>query len=100
MHGSSDDEGATATATVTITIDGTNDTPNAVPDTAGGTENQSISIDVLANDTDVDGNDNPGNFVLNRLHERRHVSPSFRRIATARVAQVACQPVCAGTGGV
>jgi len=40
--------------TLTITVTGSNDGPVAVADTAAGTENQLLSIDVLANDTDVD----------------------------------------------
>jgi VCBS repeat-containing protein len=49
-----DDQGATATQGVTVTITGTNDAPVAVADTASATENQTLTIDVLANDTDVD----------------------------------------------
>jgi len=49
-----DADGDTDTATVTITITGTNDGPVAAADTAAGTENQALVIDVLANDTDVD----------------------------------------------
>ncbi|MHB1217589.1 MAG: choice-of-anchor C family protein, partial [Alphaproteobacteria bacterium] len=49
-----DEYGATSSATVAITVTGTNDTSIAVADTAAGTENQALLIDVLANDTDVD----------------------------------------------
>ncbi|HJR30817.1 MAG TPA: VCBS domain-containing protein, partial [Pseudomonas sp.] len=53
-----DDSGAANAAstiqTVTITLTGTNDGPVAVADVAAGTENQTLTIDVLANDTDVD----------------------------------------------
>ncbi|RYY25477.1 MAG: tandem-95 repeat protein [Sphingomonadales bacterium] len=49
-----DDQGAESVSTLTITITGTNDGPVAVADTAAGTENQSLTIDVLGNDTDVD----------------------------------------------
>ncbi|MBV9932610.1 MAG: tandem-95 repeat protein [Alphaproteobacteria bacterium] len=42
------------TGTLTITINGANDAPVANPDTAAGTENQTLTINVLANDTDVD----------------------------------------------
>jgi VCBS repeat-containing protein len=49
-----DGAGVTSTATVTITITGTNDVPVAVADAAAGGENQTLTIDVLANDTDVD----------------------------------------------
>ncbi|MDB5694183.1 MAG: hypothetical protein JWO81_3246, partial [Alphaproteobacteria bacterium] len=49
-----DEHGATSSSTLTITVTGTNDAPVAVADTASGTENQVLLIDVLANDTDVD----------------------------------------------
>jgi VCBS repeat-containing protein len=49
-----DEHGATSTANLTITITGTNDGPVAVADVASGTENQTLDINVLANDTDVD----------------------------------------------
>ena len=39
---------------MTVTITGTNDGPVAVADVAAGNENQTLTIDVLANDTDVD----------------------------------------------
>jgi VCBS repeat-containing protein len=42
------------TKDVSFTINGTNDGPVAVADTASGTENQTLTIDVLANDTDAD----------------------------------------------
>ncbi|UNP90184.1 VCBS domain-containing protein [Aeromonas encheleia] len=41
-------------STVKITITGANDGPVAVVDTATGTENQTLTIDVLGNDTDID----------------------------------------------
>ena len=49
-----DEFGATSSSTVTVTVTGTNDAPVAHADTAAGTENQILSIAVLANDTDVD----------------------------------------------
>ena len=49
-----DEHGATSTSTVAVTVTGTNDAPVAVADTASGTENQTLTVDVLANDTDVD----------------------------------------------
>src|SRR5207248_2228302 len=49
-----DEHGATDTSTLTITLTGTNDAPVAVADVAAGTENQTLAIHVLANDTDVD----------------------------------------------
>src|SRR5437016_136566 len=49
-----DEHGASASSTVVVTITGTNDAPVAVADVAAGTENQTLTLDVLANDTDVD----------------------------------------------
>ena len=52
----SDGNGGTATATVTVTVDGVNDAPVAVNDTATVSEDSSSNIiNVLANDTDIDG---------------------------------------------
>jgi VCBS repeat-containing protein len=50
----SDGHGGTASQPVSFTITGTNDGPVAVADTAATTENQPVTVDVLANDTDVD----------------------------------------------
>src|SRR4029079_15592514 len=49
-----DEFGASSSSTVDVTITGTNDGPVAVADVAAGTENQTLDINVLANDTDVD----------------------------------------------
>jgi VCBS repeat-containing protein len=49
-----DEFGATSSSTVTVTVTGANDAPVANPDTAAAGENQTISVNVLANDTDVD----------------------------------------------
>jgi VCBS repeat-containing protein len=53
----SDGNGGTVDQSITITLRGTNDGPVAVADEAAGTENQTLEIDVLANDTDVDVGD-------------------------------------------
>ncbi len=45
----------TASEFVTITVQGTNDLPVATSETAEADEDIAVSIDVLANDTDVDG---------------------------------------------
>ena len=45
----------TATATVDVTVEAVNDRPVAVADTLELDENTSMDVDVLANDTDVDG---------------------------------------------
>ena len=50
-----DGGGGTDTATVTIIVNGQNDPPVAVDDQATTDEDTSISIDVLGNDTDQDG---------------------------------------------
>ena len=51
----SDGKGGTDSATVTVTINGLNDNPTAVDDAASTDESSSVVIDVLANDSDVDG---------------------------------------------
>ena len=50
-----DGNGGTATATVTVTVTGTNDGPVAVSDSATTVEDTAVSISVLTNDTDLDG---------------------------------------------
>jgi VCBS repeat-containing protein len=50
-----DADGSVATATVSLTIDPTNDAPVAVDDTATLNEDASAVINVLANDSDLDG---------------------------------------------
>ncbi|WP_413702359.1 Ig-like domain-containing protein [Psychromonas sp. KJ10-10] len=52
----SDEDGAQSTSTATITITGTNDLPTAVADVGAVAESTSITVDVLANDTDLDAN--------------------------------------------
>ncbi len=49
-----DEDGGHATGTVTVLIEGVNDAPVAIPDPATTTEDDSLTIDVLDNDTDVD----------------------------------------------
>jgi VCBS repeat-containing protein len=51
----SDGHGGTDTATVTITINGVNDPPVAVSDSGTTPEDTPITIDVLDNDSDIDG---------------------------------------------
>ena len=50
-------EGETSTATVTMTVKSVNDTPNANKDYYTTEQNVSALIDVLLNDTDIDGDD-------------------------------------------
>ena len=45
----------TATATVEVTVGAAPDTPDAVDDTATANEDDTVTIDVLSNDTDGDG---------------------------------------------
>jgi large repetitive protein len=52
----SDGQGGTATATVTITVTPVNDPPVAVNDAATTLEDTPVTVPVLANDTDIDGN--------------------------------------------
>jgi len=49
------DGALSADATVTVTIDPVNDAPKAIADLAKVSRGKSVSIPVLANDTDVDG---------------------------------------------
>ncbi len=51
----SDGNGGTSTATVTVVVAPTNDGPTAMDDQASVDEDSSITIDVLANDSDLDG---------------------------------------------
>ena len=50
-----DPGGLTATATVRMTVTPVNDAPDAVDDDAETLEDEPVIVDVLANDTDVDG---------------------------------------------
>ncbi|MFV1873328.1 MAG: Ig-like domain-containing protein [Oleiphilus sp.] len=50
-----DGQGGTASATVAVTVNPENDEPVAVVDTASTLEGTSVVIDVLANDSDIDG---------------------------------------------
>ncbi len=51
----SDSRGRTSTATVTVTVRPVNDSPTALADAAATTGETPIIIDVLANDSDADG---------------------------------------------
>ncbi|HEX9966265.1 MAG TPA: Ig-like domain-containing protein [Allosphingosinicella sp.] len=63
----SDEHGATSSSTVTITVNGANDAPVANDDSASTSEDSAVAGNVLANDTDVDGEaltvSNPGVYV-------------------------------------
>ncbi|RYG09800.1 MAG: hypothetical protein EON96_17730, partial [Caulobacteraceae bacterium] len=49
-----DQFGATSSSTVTVTVTGTNDGPVANADVAATSENASVTVNVLANDSDID----------------------------------------------
>ncbi len=51
----SDGHGGTATGTVNITVNSVNDNPVAVDDSATTNEDTPVTVDVVGNDTDVDG---------------------------------------------
>ena len=55
-------------ATVTITITGTNDAPVAVVDSDTTSVGSTLLMDVLANDTDIDSDDNASNFSLDTVN--------------------------------
>ncbi|MFK0569931.1 VCBS domain-containing protein, partial [Endozoicomonas sp.] len=59
--------GASASSLFNVTIANTNDAPTATVDTEAGDENETLIIDVLANDTDVDSDDSPANFSLDSV---------------------------------
>jgi VCBS repeat-containing protein len=50
----SDGHGGTATATVYLTVDAVNDAPTATDDSATVAEDGAVTVDVLANDSDID----------------------------------------------
>ncbi|MBO6949191.1 MAG: tandem-95 repeat protein, partial [Rhodospirillales bacterium] len=52
-----DEDGGTATAQVTIDVDGVNDPPVAVDDFATTNEDTPVTLDLLDNDSDLDGDD-------------------------------------------
>jgi endoglucanase len=53
----SDNHGATTTGTVTITVSGVNVAPVAHADSASTVSNQAVTVNVLANDTDINTDD-------------------------------------------
>ena len=60
----SDNHDAESSSTLTLTVTGSNDGPVAVADTGTTDDNVVLSVDVLANDTDVDNGDDPSTFSL------------------------------------
>jgi serine protease AprX len=61
----SDGNGGTASATVTITVNPINDAPTAQDDSAATEAPNSVIINVLANDTDVDGDSLSVSILIN-----------------------------------
>jgi gliding motility-associated-like protein len=60
-----DNVGATSNqATITITVNGVNDAPVATNDVATASDGVAVLIDVVANDTDIDGTINPATVDL------------------------------------
>ncbi|MCB1992401.1 MAG: tandem-95 repeat protein, partial [Geminicoccaceae bacterium] len=55
VYRSVDSSGNASTATLAISVTAVNDLPEALNDTATTTEDTAVSVAVLANDTDVDG---------------------------------------------
>ena len=50
-----DGHGGTDTGTVNVNVNSINDNPNAADDSASTNEDNSLTVDVVANDTDIDG---------------------------------------------
>ena len=72
----SDGNGGTDTATVTVTVDAMNDAPVAADDTATIDEDApQTAIDVLANDTDIDGNTLSVTQITNVQHGTAQIAP-------------------------
>ncbi len=59
-----DTGGLCDTATVTVTVTPVNDAPVANDDTATTAEDNAVTVNVLANDTDIEGNINPASVTV------------------------------------
>jgi parallel beta-helix repeat protein len=71
-----DASGGSGTATVQITVSPANDNPLALNDIGTTVTNQAININVLANDTDVDGDALSVSGVTNPAHGSTSINPS------------------------
>jgi VCBS repeat-containing protein len=71
----SDGNGGTATATVTVTVTAFNDAPIANADTATLAEDSIVSVTVLANDTDADGDTLTVTSVTQGAHAEVSINP-------------------------
>jgi VCBS repeat-containing protein len=76
----SDGHGGTDTATVTITVTPVNDAPDAKDDAATTPEDTPVSINVLANDTDADGD----TLSVQSVTQAAHGSVSINADSTVR----------------
>ncbi|MDB5858372.1 MAG: hypothetical protein JWQ76_2061, partial [Ramlibacter sp.] len=63
-----DDKGGVATQSFTLTVRGPNHAPVANADTASGLEDTTVRVNVLANDTDADGDHLTAEIVAGPLH--------------------------------
>jgi hypothetical protein len=99
----SDGNGGTDSATVTITVNSVNDDPIVNDDTAGVNENDSVIIDVLANDDDlVEGDQlticdttNPSNGTIQVINNQIEYTPNQDYNGTDTFTYTACD----GNGG-
>lgn len=85
----SDDSGfpLSSSSVVRITINGMNDSPIALPDTGLViTGDNSLTVDVLANDTDIDHNDLPVNFSLDLVNVGSVTTTSAAVLGTGSVS--------------
>ncbi|WP_284381999.1 tandem-95 repeat protein [Litoribrevibacter albus] len=79
----SDLDGVTSNvATVTITVNPVNDMPLANDDVANTEEDTVISIDLLANDQDIDGTLDPANITLVQVNNGQVVIDTTTGVAT------------------
>ncbi len=71
-----DGNGGTATTEVQVMVDPVNDAPEAVADTAATAEDEPVVIDVLANDTDIEGDALRVESVTAPTHGTAHAAAS------------------------
>ncbi|MGF1547930.1 MAG: choice-of-anchor C family protein, partial [Thiotrichales bacterium] len=68
LYAIEDGNGGSATAKVVVCVTGTNSAPSAKSDQATGLEDQPLVIDILANDTDADGD----KLTVSQLGQPKH----------------------------
>lgn len=71
----SDGNGGSDTATVTVTVAAVNDAPNAVNDLANTNEDTAVNINVVVNDTDIDGDTLTVSSVTQGAHGTVSINP-------------------------